>query len=55
VEVKRELKNVRRTLRREIDSLENRLKWVNIAAMPLAIALTGIAVALYKRKKTAAR
>jgi len=54
-DVKRQLKDVRKTLRREIDSLETRLKWVNIAAMPVAVSLCGIALALYKRKKTAAK
>ncbi|MBI4327027.1 MAG: Gldg family protein, partial [Chloroflexi bacterium] len=36
-EVKKELKQVRKNLRREIDSLENRLKWVNIAGMPFLV------------------
>jgi ABC-type uncharacterized transport system involved in gliding motility auxiliary subunit len=54
-EVKRELKDVRRNLRREIDSLENRLKWVNIAVMPFGVTISGILVAIYKRKKTAAK
>jgi len=54
-EAKRELKDVRKNLRKEIDSLENRLKWLNIAAMPLAVSLSGILVAVLKRKKTAAK
>lgn len=54
-DVKRELKQVRKNLRREIDSLETRLKWVNIAAMPLAVACCGVALALYKRRRTAAK
>jgi len=54
-EAKKELKQVRKDLRHDIDSLENRLKWLNIAAMPLAVTLSGILVAVYKRKKTAAQ
>ncbi len=54
-EVKKELKQVRKNLRREIDSLENRLKWVNIAGMPFLVTLTGISLAIVKRKKTAAK
>ena len=54
-EVKVKLKDERKKLRRDIDSLENRLKWVNIALMPLAVSATGIALAVYKRKRTSAK
>ncbi len=54
-EARKELKEVRKDLRREIDSLENRLKWLNIAGMPLLVTAAGISLALVKRKKTAAR
>ena len=54
-EVKRELKDVRKRLNKEIDSLKNRLTWVNIIAMPLAVTLSGIVVWGLKRKKTAAK
>lgn len=54
-EVNKELKQVRKDLRREIDSLENRLKWLNIAGMPLLVTVAGISLALIKRKRTAAR
>lgn len=53
--VKKELKTVRRDLRQDIDSLENQLKWVNIAGMPLLVTISGVALALYKRKRTAAK
>jgi len=54
-EVNKELKQVRKDLRREIDSLENRIKWYNIAGMPFLVTAAGISLALVKRKKTAAR
>jgi len=54
-ESKLELKQVRKNLRQDIDSLENRLKWVNIAGMPVLVTFAGIALALVKRKKTAAK
>jgi len=54
-DAKRQLKELRKNLRREIDSLETRLKWANIAVMPLAVAGCGIALALYKRRRTAAK
>src|SRR2546429_746433 len=54
-EAKKELKQVRKNLRRDVDSMENRLKWINIAAMPVVVSLTGITLAVYKRKRTAAK
>jgi ABC-type uncharacterized transport system involved in gliding motility auxiliary subunit len=54
-EMNKELKDVRRNLRREIYSLENRVKWINIAAMPFLVTISGIGLALIKRKKTAAK
>jgi ABC-type uncharacterized transport system involved in gliding motility auxiliary subunit len=50
-----ELKQVRKDFRRDIDALENRIKWFNIAAMPLVVSISGIVIALYKRKLTSAK
>jgi ABC-type uncharacterized transport system involved in gliding motility auxiliary subunit len=54
-EAKIQLKDERKKLRRDIDSLEGRLKWLNIAAMPVLVSLTGIGLAFYKRKRTSAK
>lgn len=54
-EANKELRNVRRQLRSDVDALENRLKWINIAGMPLLVTVAGIALAGVKRKKTAAK
>jgi ABC-type uncharacterized transport system involved in gliding motility auxiliary subunit len=54
-EAKKELKEVRKRLRQEIVSLENRVKWLNIAGMPLLVTLSGISLAFLKRKRTAAK
>lgn len=54
-DVKKELKEVRKNLRQDIDSLENRLKWINIAGMPFLVAISGVSLALIKKKKTAAK
>jgi seryl-tRNA synthetase len=54
-QVSKDLKEVRKNLRKEVDSLENTLKWANILGMPAAVALAGIVLALLKRKKTAAK
>jgi ABC-type uncharacterized transport system involved in gliding motility auxiliary subunit len=49
------LKEVRKQFRREIDSLETSLKWANILAMPVIVAVGGIVLAVFKRKRTAAK
>ena len=54
-EVNRQLKDERKKLRRDIDSLETNMKWVNIAGMPLLVSISGIGLAFYKRKRTSAK
>jgi ABC-type uncharacterized transport system involved in gliding motility auxiliary subunit len=54
-EMKVKLKEERKKLRRDIDSLENRLKLVNIALMPVAVCIAGLSLAVYKRKRTSAK
>jgi ABC-type uncharacterized transport system involved in gliding motility auxiliary subunit len=54
-EAKTQLKEVRKKLRGDIDSLENRIKWLDIAGMPALVALTGLAFAIVKRRHSAAR
>jgi ABC-type uncharacterized transport system involved in gliding motility auxiliary subunit len=55
VEFSKQLKQVRKDLRRNIDSLTFNTKMVNIFAMPLAVAFAGVVLAVVKRKKTAAK
>lgn len=50
-DAKVQLKEMRKKLRSEIDSLENRIKWVNIAGMPAVVIVVGFALALRKRKQ----
>ena len=54
-EVNRELKDVRKNLRHDVDYLETSMKWLNILAMPLAVSLAGIVIAGFKRRRTAAK
>jgi len=54
-DVKQQLKQERKKLRTDIDSLETRVKWLNIAGMPLLVAFTGIVLALNRKRKQAAR
>lgn len=55
VDTNKQLKTMRRNLRKDIDALETKLKWVNIAGMPLIVTIGGILIATIKRKRTAAR
>ena len=54
-EAKTELKAVRKKLRADIDSLENRIKWLDIAGMPALVALVGLIFAGVKRRHSSAR
>jgi ABC-type uncharacterized transport system involved in gliding motility auxiliary subunit len=53
--VSQELKQVRKNLRQEIDSLQYSLKWINIAAMPILVTIAGLILAWLKRQRRAAR
>ena len=50
-----QLKLERKKLTRDINSLENQLKWADIVGMPLIVALSGIGLAIFKRKRTSAK
>jgi len=54
-ELKASLKEMRKNLRAEIDSLENRIKWLNIAGMPAFVAISGLVIALFRRRHAAAK
>ena len=55
LEIRRELRQVQLNLRRDIDNLDSRLRLINIAAMPAAIALFAIVIALVRRNRKRAR
>jgi len=55
VETKKRLKQVRKDFRAEVVSLQTRLKWLNILAVPVAVTASGIVIAFVKRKKTSAK
>ena len=50
-ETRGELKDLRRNLRQDVESLQFWTKLVNIGAMPLAIILIGIAIAVSRRNR----
>jgi ABC-type uncharacterized transport system involved in gliding motility auxiliary subunit len=51
----KDLRLTQKKLRKETDALEFRTKVMNILTMPLLVAATGIVLAIYKRKRTAAQ
>jgi ABC-type uncharacterized transport system involved in gliding motility auxiliary subunit len=54
-ETDKRLRGVRKELAREVDALKNRLAVINIFAVPAAVVIGGIFLAVYKRKLTAAK
>jgi ABC-type uncharacterized transport system involved in gliding motility auxiliary subunit len=54
VEIRKELRQVRRGLDERIESLGTRLKLVNIGLMPLLITIAALAFAFWKRRRRAA-
>lgn len=53
-ETRRELKEVRRELRADTEALEFWTRVVNIGAMPLLVAIAGLAIAFVRRRRRAA-
>ncbi|MGI8965697.1 MAG: hypothetical protein ACR2H1_06360, partial [Limisphaerales bacterium] len=54
-ETNKKIKQLQKTLRAKIESLENRLKWLNLLAMPALVALSGITLAIFKHRRAAAK
>ena len=55
VRVGKELKQVRRNLRKDTDALEFWTKVFNIGAMPVLVAVSGLVLAIVKRKRRTAK
>jgi len=53
--VKSDLKKLQKDLRRDVVSLQSRIEWLNIAAVPVLVSAFGIGLAAWKRKWTSAR
>jgi ABC-type uncharacterized transport system involved in gliding motility auxiliary subunit len=54
-DTRKRLRQVQKDLRKEVVSLQTRLKWINILAVPLAVTATGIVIAIVNRRKTSAK
>jgi ABC-type uncharacterized transport system involved in gliding motility auxiliary subunit len=54
-EVSRELRQAQKDLRKEVVSMESGIEWWNILAMPFAVTLAGVTIAVIKRRKNSAK
>jgi ABC-type uncharacterized transport system involved in gliding motility auxiliary subunit len=50
--INKELRLVRRTMRKDIEALGNKLKFINILLMPLIVVIAGLGFAFYRRNKS---
>ena len=53
--IRRELRDVRHSLRKDIEALETSLKFVNIGLVPILIGIGGVLAGLHRRRRTAMR
>jgi ABC-type uncharacterized transport system involved in gliding motility auxiliary subunit len=54
-EAGKHLRQVQKDFRKEVVSMQTRIKWLNVLAVPIAVAASGIAIAAVKRRKTSAK
>lgn len=54
-ETRKHLKQVQKDLHKEVVSLQTRVKWMNILAVPIAVAVSGVVLAGVKSRKTSAK
>ena len=52
---RKHLKQVQKDLRKEVVSLQTKVKWLNILAIPLAVTASGVVLAFINRRKTSAK
>ncbi|HYG23540.1 MAG TPA: Gldg family protein [Verrucomicrobiae bacterium] len=54
-EIGKKLRQVEKDLKREVTALQRRIQWYNILTIPIAVGLVGIALAVFKHKRTSAK
>lgn len=54
-EIGREIRDINKRLRERTESLENTVKWTNIAGVPVLVAAAGIFLALVRKQRTKAQ
>jgi ABC-type uncharacterized transport system involved in gliding motility auxiliary subunit len=55
IEISKQLKVVRRSLRADINRLENILKFINILLIPILISIIGLIIAIIRKRRSAAK
>jgi len=55
IEARKDLRKERLNLDVDVKNLENQVKWLNIAAMPLLVSAAGIALAIARKNRTNAK
>ena len=53
IETRKELRDVKHAMRADIDALEGFLKFINIAGVPLLLGFGGLALAYFRRRRSA--
>ena len=54
-ESNKHLKQVKKDLAKEVVALQTKVKWITILAVPIAIMVAGILIAVVKSRKTSAK
>jgi Skp family chaperone for outer membrane proteins len=54
-EIGREIRDINKRLRERTESLENKVKWSNIAGVPVLVAAAGIFLAIIRKQRTKAQ
>jgi ABC-type uncharacterized transport system involved in gliding motility auxiliary subunit len=54
-EIGREIREINKRLRERTESLENKVKWANIAGVPMLVAAAGIFLAIIRKQRTKAQ
>jgi ABC-type uncharacterized transport system involved in gliding motility auxiliary subunit len=54
-ETRKRLKQVQKDFHKEVVSMQDWIKWMNVLAVPFAVTASGIVIAVVKRRKTSAK
>jgi ABC-type uncharacterized transport system involved in gliding motility auxiliary subunit len=55
IRAQKDLKSLKKQLRKDIDLLENRLKLINILLVPLLVIILGVVLAFFRKKRSSAK
>jgi ABC-type uncharacterized transport system involved in gliding motility auxiliary subunit len=55
IEISQQRRKVEKDRRREVNALQQKIQWSNILTVPVIVCLSGMALAVYKRKRNSAK